>query len=47
MDSLIDPVILATALIGSFAIAFMAQRAALSLIVKAMNLTRLNASSNR
>ena len=47
MDSLIDPVILAAALVGSFALAFMAQRAALRLIVKAMNVTRINASSNR
>ena len=37
MDSLIDPVILTTAVVCSFGIAFMAQRAVLRLILKAMN----------
>jgi hypothetical protein len=37
MDSLIDPVILMIAVVCSFGIAFMAQRAALSLILKAMS----------
>jgi hypothetical protein len=36
MDSLIDSVILATAVVGSFGAAFMVQIAALGLILKAM-----------
>jgi hypothetical protein len=37
MDSFIDSAILATAVVGSFGVAFMMQIAALRLILKAMN----------
>jgi len=37
MDSVIDSVILATALVGSFGAAFLVQKIVLDLIVSAMN----------